>query len=85
MGKFWGYAGAFFAILLLALMAVGAREASTPEGQERAKSRNVIATCEADYKQMKDDPRVSRQELGIVYGLCERLTSDYRRKWGRSP
>ena len=47
--------------------------------------RDVIETCHADYAKKKDDPRMDRNALALVYTVCEKLENDYRAKWGKEP
>lgn len=56
-----------------------------PEVKARHKAADVIEYCEADYQKKTQDPRLSREALGFVYGVCEKLKDDYRAKYGRDP
>jgi hypothetical protein len=79
----WGAGGALVVVVLL--MMYGARVASTPEGAERIKARDVIDYCEKEAEKARTDPRMSQTAVQIATGACDVLREEYRRKWNRQP
>lgn len=47
--------------------------------------RESVRFCHEHYQQLKEDPYVTRDALGIAYGACKKLEQDFRSKWGRDP
>lgn len=79
----------FLAILFLGLMAFLGRSSNGSPGvgsvSTQQHEREVVEYCREDYAKKKDDPRLDRNALSIVYAACEKLENDYRAKWGRDP
>lgn len=53
--------------------------------EERSKDLKRVRFCHEHYQQLKEDPYVTRDALGIAYGACKKLEQDFRSKWGRDP
>lgn len=68
-------------VLVAAFFAIGAINASTPEGQARTHEREVIAQCRGQ----QDRGSLSPGALSSVASVCEKLEAEYRAKWNREP
>lgn len=63
------------------LMIVGSCAGNTPDGKERAASRQSIDYCWSQQSKKSLDLSAAR----FAASTCERMESDYRAKWGRNP
>lgn len=66
---------------VLAFLAVGHFAGNTPEGQERRRQREVIALCWDNQGKKSNDAGTAQ----FIASACERMESDYVRRWGSKP
>lgn len=63
------------------LMLIGSCAGNSPEGKERASSRDAIKYC-WDEQSKKS---LSGSTARLVAGACEKMESDFKARWGRNP
>lgn len=63
------------------VMLIGSCAGNTPDGKERAASRQAIDYCWSQQSRKSLDPSTAR----FAASACERMESDFKSKWGYSP
>ncbi|MBV7418461.1 hypothetical protein KW830_08325 [Comamonas sp. CMM03] len=63
------------------MMVIGSCAGNSPEGKERASSRDAISYCWKEQSKKSLSDSTAR----FVASTCEKMESDFKAKWGRSP
>lgn len=66
---------------LVALLALGAHDANTPEGKARAADRAQISKC----RDAQNDELSDLSTRRFMRQACDQMENDYRAKWGMNP
>ena len=73
---------AIFVLLgLIVLVFVGIVVGSSPEAQEKQRARDIISICWADQSKKS----LNAVESQSIASVCEKLESEYERKYGSRP
>lgn len=59
--------------------------ATDPTVAERARDRDAIKYCKAEYDRVAGDPAMSAGARTVARDACKLLEMDYRAKWNREP
>ncbi|WP_313571073.1 hypothetical protein [Comamonas terrigena] len=63
------------------MMVIGSCAGNSPEGKERANSRDAIKFCWSEQSKKSLSDSTAR----FVAGTCEKMESDFKARWGSNP